>query len=258
MLAEFVNALIGLGKSANKVDFHCLDQLPDSVFVRHGDELLEKPVPPPRRVHSAIGMDGLLDMLRDGVLAPAPEVFVAGNTITAFLDRAKRSEQLITGLNYSERFKACAGMQNGPRRLPPAEAVRFLRNELPDTGLDTDSARLSLQDIDFTRTTSAASQVDHGEQSMGKKVMAKVIQAEAVPEEFEAVMPLWSDQGFTEFQVAVRIGIFLNTDDECVEFRVLADECTAAVNSGVLAVIEKLRADGPAGLPVFQGKASAR
>lgn len=250
MLAEFLDRIVGLAKGANAVSFHKHEDLPDTVFVRHGDELLRVDAPPPKRRHALAGFDDLVAALKDSSIAPDPEVYLDLGGVTVLLDRAKRRETVRVTFVESGRLRVCRSFESQPRTMQPREAVKLLRLELH--GGRHDHVIQALSRIDFTRSSAGKSHVDHGKESMGRSVEAAVQQADSVPKDFEVAVPVWTNPGFSRYSVNVKFGLFLDLDNQAVELRVLSDECMRVVTQTLGTVASDLREALP-DVPVFLG-----
>lgn len=249
MLAEFFNAVVNLGQKAKAVQFETHPQLPTKVFVRHGDELQEKDAPAPFRSHGLAGLDDLVNALADKAIAPAPEVYVAANRVRAFLNRADRRELVTVDLVETKRFKLVTELQT-PRSMQPKEAVKMLKLDLH--GGNVAQVIQPLSRIEFTRTGTGRTSVDHGKESLGRSVEAQVQNAKDVPEAFDLAVPVWSTSGFDRFGVLVKFGLYLDLEAQTVELRVLADEIERVRNQALVAVVRELGARLE-GVPIFLG-----
>jgi hypothetical protein len=249
MLAEAIKSVVDLGQKANAVAFHVHASLPKTVFVRHGDELLEKDVPAPARAHNLLGFDDLVAALKDKTIAPNPEVYVAGDRVRALLDRAERLQSVGVQLVESQRFQLAKTLQK-PHSFEPREAIKLLRFDLH--GGDVDQIIQSLRRVDFKRTSGGTSTVEHGKESLGRSVEASVQQADQVLDRFTMTVPIWSTAGFARYMTKVEFGVYLDLETQKVELRVLADEIERVRNQALWAAANDLR-DALPEVPVFMG-----
>ena len=251
MLADFLDRIVGLAKGAHRVDFHKDPALPRKVFIRHGDELLERDAPPEDRDHRIEGFDDLVALLRDPSIAPAPEVYVGEAEILAFLDHHSRVDSVTVPLPPSKRMQLLASLEASPKQFEPRQLVKLLRLELH--GGHHDHMIQSLSRLNFTRTSTGHSHVDHGRESLGRAVEAAVQQAENVAPRFQVIAPLWTTHGFQKYQATVECGVDLLPEAQAVELRVLSDEITRARNQGRVALAADLTAALGEGARVFLG-----
>lgn len=252
MLAEFLDKVFELTGRAQGIELAQHPDLPDVVFRRVGTNVTEHEVPPPRRHHT---LEGVQDIIRAVVRATEegePEVYHDDTAVRVLLDREDRRDTLDMPLHVSERFRTLEALAKAPRAMSPAAAVKFLRFELQGTGIDAVVA--GLRRIDFTRSGSGASNVQHGRESLGRSVEAAVQQADQVPEEFVVETPLYTNPGLRQVTVRVRVGVYLDPGNESIEVRTLADEVAFARNAAQEALGGALREAFDGDVPVYHGR----
>lgn len=248
MLADAIKTIVGLGQAARSIEVLTHPSLPDQLFVRHGDQLIEHFVPPPPRKPTLAGLQDVFAMLRKKGIARNPEVYVGSSGVVAFLDGEDREERLTMPLTESARFKLCQDIERQPRAYAPRDLVRFLRQTL--WGVDA-SVIQSLSRIDFTRTSTGKTDVRHGRETLGRTVEAVVQQAEQVPESFTVSVPIWTTPG-CYWSRPIEFSIYLDVEKGAVELSVLSDSCTAARN-GALSELRNALAEDLGEVPVFMG-----
>lgn len=251
MLAELVASLVGLGRDTTEVTFHQHNECPAKLWVRHGTELRQIDAPAPLRGHGLLGYDDLVAALKDSLIAPAPEVYIAGTSVVAFLDRNERRSRVSITLQESARLKLCRELEAKPRRMQPRDAVKMLRLDLH--GGRHEQVIQALSRVDFTRTGAGKSHVEHGRESLGRSVEAAVQQADNIPKDFVVGVPVWTNSGFARYAVNIEFGLFLDLDEQCVELRVLSDECQRVVNATMVSLAADLRESLDGNVPVFLG-----
>lgn len=249
MLAEFVNRLVFLANRAQQPEVITSEALPELALVREGDRFTQLPIPPKRRSMTLVGLDDLIAAVKDPVLARAPEIHHGSGKVVVLFDRADRRDRATIELRESERFTAVRQMHGRGLAMKPRDAVKFLRFDLPRTASTVVQA---LARIDFTRKSSGASTTAHGKETLGRSVEAAVQQADQVPEQFFASVPVYSNPGFREFEASIEIGIYLDVESEVVTFRVLADELDKALNAAQ-SFIDKELAEQLPDVPRFHG-----
>jgi hypothetical protein len=182
-------------------------------------------------------------------MAPAPEVYIAPQQVQAFLDRQDRREFVRVKLAETKRFQQVAALQT-PKSMQPKDAVKMLKLELH--GGNVAHVIQALSRIEFTRTGTGRTNVEHGKESLGRSVEAMVQQAKDVPEQFTLAVPVWSTSGFSRFSVNVEFGLYLDLEAQTVELRVLADEIERVRNQALAAAASELGARLE-GIPIFLG-----
>jgi hypothetical protein len=249
MLADFLEKIRELAKRGDSVQIATHDGLPDSVFVRHGDSLEVKDVPPSRRTHTVQGYEDITKAVNDPMCSDG-EIFHDHAGISLHLNRGDRRDTIRLPLNHSERWAKLESMRGGGKGTV-RDVIRTLRFDLHGTGIE--SVIQALSKIDFTRKSDGGASVSHGRESLGQSVEASVQQADSVPETFVVHCSVYTNPGFRELTaVEVTCGIYLDLQNEQIEIRVLADELSKAENAAQTAIGAKLAVDLP-GTPVFHG-----
>lgn len=239
MLSEALQYLVGLGQQARAVEVIKVGAFPDHVFVRVGSELQKLDAPPDRRNHHVGGMadfiEGVQSMARQ---ESAAQVFVSEKEIVALLDANDRRDRITLSLQTTTRFARARLLEAQPYSFEPRAAVKFLRLEMHSANVEP--IIQSLRRLDFQRTSSGRSAVEHGRESLGKSVEAVVQQAGDIPESFSIIVPIWSNQG-AQKQATIDVGVFLDLEAQKVELRVLADEIARVLVQGTNALAADLR-----------------
>lgn len=252
MLAEFVRSLVDLGASKAPVQFHQHPEIRDRAWLQHGGrDLVEVRIPGAPVYVRLTGWDDLVQFAMDQNLCDDPEVYIAEGQITVLCNREDRRQRGVVRLFESRRFVLCQGYERDGLAMQPREAVRFLRYSLHSA--NTGDLAKKLGRIDFTRSSSGRSHVDHGKESFGKAVEAAVQQADDIPDRFVTTVPLWTNPGFSRFSAQIEWGLFLDLDAQNVHLQVLSDECARVMAQVQLAVASELR-EKLDGVPVFMGQ----
>lgn len=250
MLADFVKAIQGLAEAARAPRVLEVPGVPRKRWIEHGGELEGLELPAPDREHKLHGYDDVVAAARDSVIAPGPELYFDAAGVVLVLDRHDRRARVTMPLVESERFKLLRALRAQAHSLAQKAAVKLLRYDLHGTGVET--VLQALRVLDFSRTSDGTRTVEHGKESLGRTVEARVQRADKVPESFKVTTPVWSNAGLRGIEAAVEVGLFLDMDDEKVELRVLADEIDRALVVAQTALREKLAKDLP-DVPTFNG-----
>ena len=251
MLAELVEKLLQTGRDSQAVKFHMHPEMPGKAWLQqpgHALELVDLPAPP--RAHQLLGYTDLLNAIADTHIAKAPEVYCSGRKVIALLDRDDRRQKIVVDLAYSSRLEQCRALEGSPLAASPKDIQRVLRFDFHSGKHDLVIDALS--EIDFTRTTTTSSRTTHGSDGYGASVNAAVPQASRVPKEFEVVVPIWANEGFSRYSASVRCGLELDPDNQRVILRVLSDEVMRVVNQALVSLVTDLR-EATKGIPIFMG-----
>lgn len=248
MHPETLEAVLDLKETADSFQYH-EGVLPEKVFVRHGSNLEVFDVPPPRRAHEILTFGDFCEAMLDTAISDAPEVYHDHERIVGLLDRKDRRSYVCMPLIQTARWGTLCGLQAG-RDYPVQEAVKAMRFELHGTGIDP--VITALRKVDFTRTSSGRSSVEHGREDLGRSVESAVQSADSIPEEFKVATPIYQNSGLRGSIETVRVGVFLDVHGEQVHLRTLADELPQAVCRAQAAIGAALR-EALGSVPVFNG-----
>ncbi len=250
MLKEFFDSIVNIGRQTVDVQFHSHPEIHGKVWLQDQRGITQVECPPPLRKPKLLGFNDLVTMLRDGSIAAKPEVYICAGRITAFLDADDRRQLVVLDLVPTTRFTLAKSLETKALVGQPREIVKWLRVEMH--GGTHGHLIQSLSRVDFQRTSTGTNRTEHGKESYGRSVEAIVQQADQVPESFNLVCPIWANEGFNRYSCNVECSVYLNTEAQNVELRVLSDESSRALNQAMFALSVDLR-DALPNVPVFLG-----
>lgn len=251
MLRDALMALVDLGQKAKSVELVTHEKLPDKVFVRHGEELEEHDVPPPRRSSEIHDLADLIKYLQSGI-APYPEVYVSRESVRAYLHREDRRDQVFMPMTLTHRFSTLWGLANKVTHFSPKEAIALLRFDL--YGNHSPAMISALRKVDFTRRNTGENVTEHGRESLGRSVEAEVQQAAEIPDEFLVSVPIYQEAGLRSFEVTARVCVYLDAQNEAIRLIPLKDEIEASWGNILGEIRDSISNQSPGG-PVYRGHA---
>lgn len=245
MLADFLVKLNELFDRGKRVDFHHAPQLPQKIFVRHGDQLLEKDIPPSPRTHKLFGLDDLVEIVGDTKVCPSPTVFIDGKSIAVVTNDSDRREILTMPLVRTPQLGALA-----QRLCFAAEdaAQEIYKRLVGCKGLDSMIA--DLQTVTFVETTTSDTTKRRGFLSRGKKKVNEMV--DPVAEIFNLRSQLWCNPGLQDFETSIDVHIDIDEADESLTLFVLENELYVAEVNGLDWIKTELKARGVT-CPVYLG-----
>lgn len=263
MIRDAIESILAIGKKAADVQTFTSQSLPDVVFLRTGESVTEKKIPPQRIVHNIARFDDFVEYIAriqtgdiethdHADVVKAPMVFVGPQRIVCVIDPAVRKDFVTMPLLTTERWKTLVTL-SAPAAIGPAELVKLLRFKLNGTGQEKLIA--DLRRVDFTRTNAGRSDVAHGRETLGKSVEAEVQQAENIPDSFLVETSVYSNPGLRDIKVKVRVGIYIDVINQHFEVGVMPDELQLAIDRTAADVSDKLQAALPS-VPTFIGSPS--
>lgn len=232
-----------------RVEFHKHPELPSKVLVRRGDEHEWEDVEAPQRMARVETLGDVEAYLKKN--GKAPQVFVDAVGVTAYLDAGERAEWVQMPFVKSKRMALLEQIEaGGGLSLTQKDAVKLLRFDLH--GDRTANLLAALSRIDFTRSSTGSRTVEHGKESLGRSVEAKVQKADQIPEHVDIDLVPFANLGLRGFQTTVRLGVYLDMDTERIELKPLSDELQRGEASVVSSIADKL-AELMGETPVFHG-----
>lgn len=241
MLAELFDRLKKAAETNDKVEFHTHPRFPQHVLVRTAAGVEWRATPPPLRSGTLSTFDDLLQAAQTRELAPRPELYVEFDSVQLLLDRDDRREGYDLPLARTERWTTVESWGVRPWEGTPAEAARILRFQLPDLGAEAEVLAQALSRVDFKRTSTGTTIAQHGRESLGRQVEAVTQQADQIPPEVTLHLPVYQVRGLREVVVDVRVGVWLQPEQEKVRLVPLADELAAAREVATATVASLLR-----------------
>jgi len=228
-----------------------LDARTDLVVLPDGSSS-ERSRPAPLRYTQLESLPDLCLMAADELIAESPEVYFAESGVTLVLDRSDLRETVLCPLVTSEKWDSLLELVNG-KSMTPAEAVRFMRFDLPGTGAEAAAVLTALRNVDFKRTGEGRTVVQHGRESLGRSVEAVVQNIEAIPETFCVRAPIFTTLGAEGFEQTLAVGIYVDVSAEKIHFQLLPDEATNAMRRCLSQIETDLRVGLPEECPLFRG-----
>lgn len=223
MIADAMRFIADLTKKANTVETHTMPGISRYAWLRHGDELTTVNIPAPDRHSIHESLDSFLGYV--AAEGHGPDIFVGDDSLVAVLDSDDRRETAELELVTSDRFDVLNDLAD--EFFTAKSATHLLRFRL--YGPHADPLIAALRQVDFTRTSSGSSTVQHGRESLGRSVEAAVQQAYKVPDSFRVRVPVWRTHGMEQFEVEVSVRVHIDLDNNGFRFIPLSDELAAGV-----------------------------
>lgn len=131
---------------------------------------------------------------KDGILIPCDfaAVFVTPERIILVHDLKDRRNISICPLQISPQYNWL--LQNGGKQMSQTSIVRELRITFRNC-LQSENLLGLLRSLKFNTDLSGNADLQHGRESMGKSVLAKVTGVDALPEETDLMMPVFNNHG---------------------------------------------------------------
>lgn len=249
MLADLVKTLVDLGRGERTVQVTKIEGRPNHVWMRKPDGTLDLvDLDKPIRKPTVRTLAALVAMIKDPSIAKDPEVYHGPDRIVGFLDRSDRREIVTLPLSLTARAAEIVALSQAPKAFDVRGLVRFLR---VDMGCDT-SVVAKFRTIDFKRSGSGKSTVDHGRETFGRGVEMSAQGVDELPDEIRVTTSMWQQDGVIgTLSVSLIVDIMLEQEkigllvskDDLHDQRVVIDR----------AIANALRKELGDKIPVFNG-----
>ena len=252
MIAEAIKAIGALANDALKQQFVDVPGFPQktAVLLPSGDYEFENHLPTPRGAVLS-GLEDLCRYVLDSEICASPEIYIGASNIAMFLDRKTRHETACLPLVASSRYAALCDIKNG-KGMEIKEAIDFLRFNI-NLAEATEPVISSLRNIDFKVTRDSNSVIEHGKESLGRKVDMAVAQAEKIPETLDVEFPTLSHPDFAELSKGTfTITIGIQMESQKIVLRSFKD-AIAQHDAKVIKVIKAKVIKECPNVPVFCG-----
>lgn len=188
MIAEAIKVLQDVAvKAATPQTLPAKNAHERRVLLPNGESLSVEADHPPR-CHQIHDLDSLAAFVAD-----MPDVVMwhdADEVVAVLNDATYRDSTLTMPLPIHPTFEALAGMSD--RQFGQKQLIDFFRLNLKK---EIDAAVpgfvSALRDVRFVNNASGESLVQHGRESMGKRIEQSVTGVDALPEDFSIRVPLW-------------------------------------------------------------------
>ena len=133
-------------------------------------------------------------------------VWVSPDSVVAVVDDDDyREHKIVLALLKSEQYNKLSGL---PGEFTQRQLVRMLK-----MSFDAPKLMASLRKVDFHRSSDGSRSLDHGSESLGKKVEATVQGIEQIPEEATLEVPFYATATLRELW-PVKLRLDIDVDNE--------------------------------------------
>lgn len=234
-------------RSAKKLDF-----LSDPLVTRFefGRQIVEHNVAPPLRWHF---VDSVLDLcVAANKWATNGTVWLGEDEVVLIVDDADRRERVTLPLVKSHVFQAVEELENTPFRDQPS-LIRLLRREFRKSPQAT-TLLASIRQIKFRRGESGHSDLQHGNESMGRTIEEEVTGAADILDELMLPLSVYANPGERETVVSVAFTLDIDVQGKRFAVKPQPDEVSMAVGLALASIRKAIVAGGPKDIPVMYGR----
>lgn len=242
MLDKLFQSICDLARASDRASVINVEGVRSKVLLDSGGVLREWVDVEPFSCSSTVEtLEDIAGLALDKSVCPNPEMYYNKKGVHLVQDRETRRDAPIRMLLHpSDRWMALRHLEAHDETVRDQnEAIRFLRFKL--TGVDVDPLIRVLRSVDFSRKNDGRKTVEHGRESLGASVEAKVQGTEDIPEDLGISVAPFTNPG-CRGTVRVQMGIHIDVQKAGVIMAPLADEMTIGLDFAVDAVGNSLRA----------------
>lgn len=246
MIEQAIKALVGLGKQT--AAYQKVDRDRRTSLVYRPDypefELEIQRCPEPPRNSQFTEIQSFDDALERFDPDSEASIWVACDGVVCVLNEQWRDDVLVLPLTPSDQWLA---LEDIPPDMSQKQVIRWLRRHM--TGADLLLSKL--RRIDFKRSSDGTASIEHGKESLGKKVEAAVQSVEDIPDEFTLEVPRWNVAGLRD-TYEVKLLLDIDLQSETFQLMCAPNELEMAQDQAMRALNSQLT--GRVGVrPVFNG-----
>lgn len=246
MLQEALEYLVQQGRDARE-PIVTTDAEPKHVyFERQADgSLVRKEAAPGYRAHRASDLTAIAEKAKLAFeAAEVPEVWYSRNGVTLFLDDNRR-DRVDLPLSLSKPLVQLIELQTRGGAMRQEQLLKMLRITFRDCLATAGNLVNVVRKVQFGVNQSGESELQHGKQSVGKKLTAELTGTDILPEFFTLTVPVFENPAFASASYGVECA--LEPDPQTQTFQVIP----------IPGRIEKAVAEGERRLGIMIGEALA-
>lgn len=220
-----------------------------TVVYEHAGRVMERPVPPPLRKHSVTSIGDLCAAANRWGTKGA--IWISQNDITLITDDADRREHVNLQLHYTDVFAQAMTLAQTPK-IEQATLVRLLRREFRASPQAT-TILSAVRKIKFRRGETGHSDLQHGNESLGREVEAEVTGAGDIPDSLTLPVCVYANPGERDNVVTIAFDLEIDVHQQKFILKPMPDEISIAINMALEAMKKAIVAGGPKDIPVLYG-----
>lgn len=226
MLMEAIEYIRDLAvDSADAKKARVLTDIPGNgtvAVIQHDGELIDRPIPPKLRAHAVDSVRDMIDAARRWKGETGNVIWISADKVVLVIDDADRRETVTLPLVESYVFRRIKQLASNPV-LDQTALVRLLRVEL--RGLVNAAAILTaVRKIKFRQSQAGHSDIQHGNESLGRTIEAEVTGAESIPDSLIVETNLFSNPGLDEMKSVIGLDLEIDVKNQKFLLRPIPDE----------------------------------
>jgi hypothetical protein len=236
-------------QKANKVDWLSNPRM--AVFEMNG-QLLERPVPPELRKHT---VDSVFDLILAATAWVGTEgkgtIWLSHKDIVLIVDDADRRERVTLPLVQSDVFEKMCELDQKPV-MDQLTLIRLLRRHFRNA-TEASVVLAAVRKIKFNRNESGHSNLQHGNESIGRTIEAEIAGAADIPDRLTVPLNVYSNPGERDNVVSVAFDLEIDVHQQKFSLKPQPDEITTVIEQSLGTIRRRIMAGAPKGMPILYG-----
>lgn len=256
MLKELVDYLFGLGEKAALSRAARVFNVPGdgrTVLFEHNGSLLEASVPPPLRSHE---VDSVADLIaaakRWGSDDTGFTIWISDGRVSLVIDDRDRREFVTLDLKETTAFQTVRKLCD-TGRMDQTSLLRLLRRELRGAN-NVQSVITAVSKIKFSRSERGESNMNHGNESMGKSIEVEVVGAGDIARLITIPLSVYKNPGEGDFSTVIALDLEIVTHEQKFLLKPMPDEVDLALAGAMASIHKKLLEGLGTDAPIFYGR----
>lgn len=238
MLREAIDRVADLATKASAAAILPIDGDKEKVVIACNGDLITHELPKrltPARDHNVLTLDDIVEVVKNhghfemlpvptegdtGKAYRAATIWHTFGKVTALLNNPyitypNKTDRVSMGLTISPPFERLTRFDQQPtaRHFDQKALIRLLKIDLGDYG-EFDALIGVLRNIKFTAQQGGDSNVQHGRESMGRTIDAAVTGADAIPESFDVVCPVYVNPDLVEITAKIKCHLEIDVPEQ--------------------------------------------
>ena len=217
----------------------------ETQMIFHNGEVREIAIEPDRRNHAILSLQSFMSLAESW--GEKASVWISDKKLCVVKDSEDRRDRAVFELRYHPVYSTLRHFHEG-QTFNQRDMVRLLFHDL--RGCIPDDLVFVFRSIEFNRRNDGSSNVNHGSESLGRGVEAKIQGIKDIPEMFNVQSPVFDHDGMRQ-RVPIRLTVQPNPHDETFRIQVYPGDLMTAGEAS-LQILEELLVSS-LDCPVFCG-----
>lgn len=207
-------------------------------YVDQAGRLDKIDVTPPLRDHKVDTVADLITAANRFSDDTKGTVWISEAAAVLVTDDADRRERVTLPLKFSNAFDKLTALERNPK-LEQDALIRLLRVDLIGA-VNRADLLTAVRKIKFRRATSGESNLQHGNESLGKQIENEITGAGTIPESVTVECSVYANAGERDHKCVVMCDLEIVASDGTFRFRPLPDELAIVKQAALAGIRERI------------------